>query len=230
MSDAFSVPVYALADDQIPADHRRTVIEFVARDEHKRRMFEHHVKNIGLPYTEAICNGKFHGVRSLTSYWPSQVQIGLCDEILQALSMPHLEGNPSPDTPKDSEVPALVLEHMREGHIHYSIDELLTHTTLSVCYFGGFDHKVEIMLSLEKLNNCARTTLNEDGSCVITATLAGWKKYLDDMNHLYYMTGNGHHCVFDYINKLFYTVYPKPSKPVKWNRPEDDEPDPKWGR
>ena len=56
------------------------------------------------------------------------------------------------------------------------------------------------------------------------------EKYIDDMNHLFYMTGKGHHCVFDYINKLFYTVYPKPSKPIQWNRPEDDEPDPKWGR
>lgn len=225
-------PLYWVDDSEVPDSHKRTVIEFVQRDEYARTMFKYHTEKCGLPYTECICNGKYHGVRSLTSFWQSELdEAKTCEEIRKALTQPPLIGNPSPDTPKVSDVPARVLNYMREGHIHYSREELEKHAVFSIKYVGDFSYKVEMMQSMERVPNSFRVTTDmKNGGTFITATFAGWKKYLEDVRQMNYMLNREPSEVYNLIHEIFYRTYPKPTTPILVRPYNEEDADPLWGR
>lgn len=223
-------PVGLVHEDNpyLPDNCKRIVLEFAMRDENLRHNYEREFRYMDLPVTSSVCNGKFHGMRTLTSFWHKDLE-RVCNTVVgvkSSLSEPFFDARICPRTPDQTDYPFRVLKYMSEGSKHHSCEELETHCAMSVLFNGSIQEMAELVESLQRVSNCYR--IEDDPSengYFLTATMGGWKKYLCDQAMINAATGRTPSPVYERVLDYFYRFYPKPTVGIPINpNAERDEP------
>lgn len=213
-----------------PDFHKRLIFEYVGRDENVRRRIEHEMRYEDVPVTCTVCNGKYHGLRTLVSMWPNKFN-EIKDRysyLYEATLAPRLDGSKYNETPREPKYSMQVLEHMREGSIHYSLDELRLHCPLSFIFLGSVKNVAWMYNSIQRCNEgniFFNYTHVNDLEIVVTSTINGWLRFLSDQRALLRATGRENE-LFDYINCIVHRFYRSTSQSI--SLPDGFEPDKQW--
>lgn len=232
MSGSYSRVISQLSESYpgFPDFHRRLVFEYVGRDENVRRKIKNDMRNEEIPVTCTACNGKYHGVRTLVSMWPFQFEelkdryLYLCD----ATSREHIDGRKYIETPMESKVSMQVLDYMREGYKHYTLEEISKHCPLSFVFLGNTENfswmynsivrssEGEVFFNLYHLDKV---------NIVVSSTIQGWLRFLSDQHSLIIATGRKNE-LYEYINRAVHIFYRTGDKSI--TLPSGFEPEQQW--
>lgn len=233
MRESIYAPIGLVHDDNpiLPDNCKRVVLEFVMRDEDLRHRYEYEFKCLDVPVTSCVCNGKFHGMRSLTSFWYESLQ-RVSDSVVgvrSSLTQPFFDARICPRTPDQTDYPFRVLKYMKEGSKHHSCEELEKHCPMSILFNGSIQEMAKLTESLQRVPNCWRICEDpSENGYFITATMGGWKKYLTDQAMINAATGRTPSGVYERLLDYFYRFYPKPTVGIPIN--PDAERDEPWRR
>ena len=213
-----------------PDFHKRLIFEYVGRDENVRRRIEYEMRYEDVPVTCTVCNGKYHGLRTLTSMWPMQFDElkGKYRYLYEATLNPHLDGRQYNETPMESKTSLQVLDYMREGSKHYTLEEISKHCPLSFIFLGNERNfawmyasivrssEDEVFFNLKHVN---------DLDIVVSSTIQGWLRFLSDQHSLIRATGRKNE-LYEYIDMVVHRFYRNSSQSI--TLPEGFEPEQQW--
>ena len=213
-----------------PDFHKRLIFEYVGRDENVRRRIEYEMRYEDVPVTCTVCNGKYHGLRTLISMWPMQFDElkGKYRYLYEATLNPHLDGRQYNETPMESKTSLQVLDYMRDGSKHYTLEEMSKHCPLSFIFLGSVKNVAWMYNSIQRCNEgdiFFNYTHVNDLDIVVTSTINGWLRFLGDQRALLRATERENE-LFDYINCIVHRFYRNTSQSI--TLPEGFEPEQQW--
>lgn len=213
-----------------PDFHKRLIFEYVGRDENVRRRIEHEMRYEGVPVTCTVCNGKYHGMRTLISMWPMQFEElkGKYRYLYEATLNPHLDGRHYNETPMESKTSLQVLDYMREGSKHYTLEEISKHCPLSFIFLGNARNFAWMYASIVRSSE-GEVFFNlkhvDDLDIVVSSTIQGWLRFLSDQHSLIRATGRKNE-LYEYIDMVVHRFYRNSSQSI--SLPEGFEPEQQW--
>ena len=213
-----------------PDFHKRLIFEYVGRDENVRRKIEHEMRYEDVPVTCTVCNGKYHGLRTLISMWPMQFDElkGKYRYLYEATLNPHLDGRQYNETPMESKTSLQVLDYMRDGSKHYTLEEISKHCPLSFIFLGSVKNVAWMYNSIQRCNEgniFFNYTHVNDLDIVVTSTINGWLRFLSDQHSLIIATGRKNE-LYEYIDMVVHRFYRNSSQSI--TLPEGFEPEQQW--
>lgn len=213
-----------------PDFHKRLIFEYVGRDENVRRRIEHEMRYEDVPVTCTVCNGKYHGLRTLISMWPMQFDElkGKYRYLYEATLNPHLDGRQYNETPMESKTSLQVLDYMREGSKHYTLEEISKHCPLSFIFLGSVKNVAWMYNSIQRCNEgniFFNYTHINDLDIVVTSTINGWLRFLSDQHSLIRATERKNE-LYEYIDMVVHRFYRNSSQSI--TLPEGFEPEQQW--
>lgn len=213
-----------------PDFHKRLIFEYVGRDENVRRRIEYEMRYEEVPVTCTVCNGKYHGLRTLISMWPMQFDElkGKYRYLYEATLNPHLDGRQYNETPMESKTSLQVLDYMRDGSKHYTLEEISKHCPLSFIFLGSVKNVAWMYNSIQRCNEgniFFNYTHVNDLDIVVTSTINGWLRFLSDQHSLIISTGRKNE-LYEYVDMVVHRFYRNSSQSI--TLPEGFEPEQQW--
>lgn len=213
-----------------PDFHKRLIFEYVGRDENVRRRIEYEMRYEEVPVTCTVCNGKYHGLRTLISMWPMQFDElkGKYRYLYEATLNPHLDGRQYNETPMESKTSLQVLDYMRDGSKHYTLEEISKHCPLSFIFLGSVKNVAWMYNSIQRCNEgniFFNYTHVNDLDIVVTSTINGWLRFLSDQHSLIIATGRKNE-LYEYVDMVVHRFYRNSSQSI--TLPEGFEPEQQW--
>lgn len=215
---------------KFPDFHRRLVFEYVGRDENVRRKIEYDMRNEEIPVTCSVCNGKYHGMRTLISMWPMQFDElkGKYRYLYEATLNMHLDGRQYNETPMESKTSLQVLDYMREGSKHYTLEEISKHCPLSFIFLGNERNFAWMYASIVRSSE-GEVFFNlkhvDDLDIVVSSTIQGWLRFLSDQRSLIRAAGRKNE-LYEYIDMVVHRFYRNSNQSI--SIPEGFEPEQQW--
>lgn len=213
-----------------PDFHKRLIFEYVGRDENVRRRIEYEMRYEDVPVTCTVCNGKYHGLRTLISMWPMQFDElkGKYRYLYEATLNPHLDGRQYNETPMESKTSLQVLDYMRDGSKHYTLEEISKHCPLSFVFLGSVKNVAWMYNSIQRCNEgniFFNYTHVNYLDIVVTSTINGWLRFLSDQRSLIRATGRKNE-LYEYIDMVVHRFYRNSNQSI--SLPEGFEPEQQW--